>query len=87
MINLSAERKRIIEEIEQIPENKLEEVYHLVRNYRIEQGKTELEAKPIIKPVMKYAGIWEGMPDEEFNEFLEEIRTRRREAFSSRRDR
>ena len=87
MLNLSAERKRILEEIEQIPENKLKEVYRLVHNYRIEQEETESDTEPFTKSVMQYAGAWKDMPDEEFNEFLEEIRTRRRKAFSSRRDR
>lgn len=87
MISLSANRKRIIEEIEQIPENKLDEVYRLVHNYRVEQEERELEAKPSTKSVMRYAGAWEDMPEEDLNEFLEDIRVRRQEAFSSRRDR
>ncbi|MFZ0546514.1 MAG: hypothetical protein WAM60_13800 [Candidatus Promineifilaceae bacterium] len=76
MINTSAGRKKIIDEIEQIPENKLDEVYHLVHSYRVEQ-ETEPTSEPLGKSIMRYAGAWKDMPDEDFSEFLEEIRIRR----------
>ena len=87
MINLSAERRKLIEEIKQIPENQLEEIYHLVHSYRIEQGEPKLDPEPPTNKFMEFAGAWEDMPDEEFNDFLEEIRQRRKEAFVNRRER
>lgn len=85
-MNLSAERMKIVEEIEQIPENKLAELYRMVHKYRLEQEETDSETRTPSKLVMQYAGAWEGMSDQDVEDFLQEIRTRRKEAFSSRRD-
>lgn len=86
-MSISAERKRIIEEIEQIPENKLEEVYTLVHNYRIENLQLEPDPFKSSKSVMDYAGAWKDLPDGMLEDFLNEVRTRREEAFSTRRTR
>jgi len=78
----SIERKKVIEEIKLIPENKLKEVFSMLRRYRI-----NLEAKQSEpESVMKYAGCWQDMPDQTFAEFSQEMITRRKNAFSKRRN-
>ncbi len=71
---------QVIEELKLIPQDKLLEVYDFIHYFRVglEQSK---ENKDII---MKFAGCWGDLPDEVFNEFLEEIGQRRQLAFSRR---
>jgi hypothetical protein len=87
MMNISADRRKIIEEIEQIPEDKLSVVYRMVHDYRIEHEESKLGDDSATNHFMEFAGAWEDMSDEELNEFLEEIRQWRRSAFDSRRER
>ncbi|MEW6380727.1 MAG: hypothetical protein AB1611_14120 [bacterium] len=75
-------RDKVIEEIDLIPEHKLSEIYDLVHYFRIGLQQSKEGANPI----MKFAGCWQDMPDEEFTEFLEEIGQRRKHAFSGRRN-
>jgi len=74
-------REKIIKEIHLIPLEKLDEVYDFIRFFRIgiERTKTNKEK------VLSFAGCWEDMPENTFNEFLMEIKHRRIEAFSRRR--
>jgi hypothetical protein len=77
----SAERKRILEEVKLIPENKLAEIYSILHHFRIGLETT----RNGMKPVMKYAGCWSDMSDQVFTEFTQEIAARRENAFSRRR--
>jgi len=60
--------------------DKLDEVYDFIRFFRIgaEKEKTNKEK------ILSFAGCWEDMPDEIYNDFLSEIKHRRKEAFSGR---
>jgi len=73
-------REKVIKEISLIPFDKLDEVYDFIRFFRIgaEKEKTNKEK------ILSFAGCWEDMPDEIYNDFLSEIKHRRKEAFSGR---
>jgi len=73
-------REKVAKEISQIPIEKLNEVYDFIRFFRLEIEKV----KPNKDKILSFAGCWEDMPDETFNDFLSEIRRRRKEAFSGR---
>lgn len=73
--------KQVIEEIKRIPENKLTEIYDFLHFFRLGLQKSNGS----MEEIMKFAGCWNDMPDEVFNDFLNEIRERREMAFSRRR--
>jgi iron complex outermembrane recepter protein len=74
------DRNQIIEEINLIPEDKRQELYNLIHQFRI-----SLERSPNnVDRIMQFAGIWLDMSEEEFSNFCEEIE-QRRQASSSRR--
>jgi len=77
---LSVLREKVIEEIEQIPERKLSEVYTLLHFFRL--GIETAQRQP--HNIMRFAGCWQDMPDDEFQDFLHEIQERRQHAFSGR---
>jgi predicted ATP-dependent Lon-type protease len=70
-------RTKILEEVQLIPENKIEELYDFIHHFRL--GLQISEGKP--QQIMKFAGCWEDMPEEAFAEFSKEILTRRSQAF------
>ncbi|MBI3814561.1 MAG: hypothetical protein HY279_08885 [Nitrospinae bacterium] len=74
-------RDRVIEEVKLIPKHRLSEVYDFIHYFRM--GLQESEGNG--DKIMKFAGCWKNMPEETFNEFLQEIAERRRKAFSRRR--
>ena len=78
----SITRNKVMEEIQLIPEHKLEEVYDFVHYFRIDLGEAVLGGK---EEIMKFAGSWSDLPDEVFQEFTREISERRAQAFSQRR--
>ncbi len=74
-------RDRVIDEIKRIPENKLSEVYDFLHFFRLGLQKS----KGPVEQTIKFAGCWNDMPDEVFNDFFEEITQRREMAVSRRR--
>jgi hypothetical protein len=74
-------RNRIVEEIQRIPETKLEEVYDFLHYFRV--GLASPETSPA-SSVLSFAGAWSDMDESMFKEFEEEIKNRRRQAFASR---
>ncbi len=80
-MGLIVDREKIFEEIDLIPRDKLQEVYAFIHYFRL-----GLEtARGTTGGVMQYAGCWQDMSDEVYEEFLQDIEARRREAFSGRR--
>lgn len=75
-------RTKLLAEINLVPEEKLSELYNFIRNFRlgVEVSKGSLEQ------TMQFAGCWNDMSDEMFNNFDEEIKTRRQQAFLERRN-
>ena len=82
-MTIASEREKIYEEVRRIPEDRLAEAFAILRGYRqsIEGGPTNGSN------VMQYAGVWKDMPADEFDEFLDDVSSRRHNAFSRRRDR
>lgn len=71
----------VVDEIKQIPDHKLPELYELVHGFRLRlPGSEKLKQR-----IMKFAGSWADLPDETFSSFLAETRQRRKRAFSGRR--
>lgn len=75
----SITRNKVMEEIQLIPEHKLEEVYDFVHYFRIGLGEAVRGNK---EEVMKFAGSWSDLSEEVFQEFTREISERRAQAFS-----
>lgn len=75
-------RTKVIAEINLVPKEKLSELYNFIHYFRlgIEVSNRSLEQ------TMQFAGSWNDMSDEMFNDFDEEIKTRRQQAFLERRN-
>jgi hypothetical protein len=82
-MNLSELRAKVAEEIEQVPDDKLMELYTLIHGFRLNSKASSSTAKTN----MQYAGCWSDLPDEMYSEFLEDVAMRRHQAFSERRNR
>lgn len=80
-MDISIEKKKLLQEISLVPEDKISEIYDFIRCFRL-----GIKAdKDKSKSVMDFAGCWEDMPNKVFSEFTEEIAERRQSAFSRRR--
>jgi hypothetical protein len=82
-MNALKTRNKLIDEISRIPDERLPDIYNLIHYFRL--GLNVKEKNPA--KILKLAGSWKDMPEEDFDDFLEEIRTRRKNAFLSRRNR
>lgn len=76
-------KRKVLQEIELIPEDKLADLYNFIHYFRVGLEKSQL-TKP--KPILAFAGCWKDMPDEIFDDFTTEIRQRRHQAFTRRRE-
>jgi hypothetical protein len=76
-------RKRIIDEIAKIPDEKISEVFDIIHYFRLGLGVKTTNPRKILK----FAGSWKDLSEDEFNEFIEDIMHRRQNAFISRRRR
>jgi hypothetical protein len=74
-------RDKILEELDRIPEDRIPEVYNFI--HQLLSG-LQFKRKDAAK-ILSLAGSWKTMPESDFSEFLEEIKQRRKNAFSSRR--
>lgn len=63
---------QILEEISLIPRDKLTELYNLIHTFRTQT--TTLENN---NDIMQFAGAWEEMITEDFDNFLQDIEARR----------
>ena len=73
-------KKGLMEELDRIPSAKLPEIYDLLHHFRLglEQGGGNAEE------ILSFSGSWASMPQEDFDDFLAEVRRRREKAISSR---
>ncbi len=79
-MEISELQAEVIEEIRLIPKDKLPELYDFIHFFRL-----GLETAPDdTEEIMRFAGCWQDMTDNEFEDFSEEIVERRRQAFSKR---
>jgi len=74
-------RDKLMEEIKLIPDFKLSEVYDFIHYLRLGVQKSKVN----IDQIMHFAGCWKDMPDNEFDDFLDDILRRRDRAFAWRR--
>ncbi|MEW6095515.1 MAG: hypothetical protein AB1567_03170 [bacterium] len=74
-------RDKVMEEIKLIPEDKLSEIYDVIHYFWVGLQKSNVN----INQIMQFAGCWNDIPEDVFNNFLEETRQRRSQAFSRRR--
>lgn len=75
-------KTRLIDEINLIPDSKLSDIYNFVRYFRL---GIEKEATKNKKDLMSYAGSWQKMDSELYDDFMSDIADRRKNAFSNRR--
>ena len=76
-------KNKVLQEIDLIPEDKLADLYNFIHYFRLGLEKSQLTNA---RPILAFAGCWKDMPDEMFNDFTIEIRQRRHQAFTWRRD-
>ena len=76
-------KRRVLQEIDLIPEDKLADLYNFLHYFRLGLEKAH---PPKREQILAYAGCWQDMPDEMFAEFTAEIVGRRRQAFEGRRN-
>jgi len=74
-------REQVIEEIRRIPENKLQILLELIRDYK----KGEVSSVRTERSIADFAGIWKDISIEDYNGFVQEIE-RRRKRTTRRRD-
>jgi hypothetical protein len=74
-------RAKVLAEIQQIPENKLVALYELLHQFRLHLESPDANQADSI---MRFAGCWNDLSDDAFNELVEEVYERRRQAFSGR---
>ena len=77
-------RAKVIEELDRLPTDRLTEIYDLIHYYRL-GIETTLVRDQKAKNIMSFAGSWEDMSEDEFSAFIDEVRHRRRQAFTRRR--
>ena len=75
-------KSKVLQEIDLIPDDKLTDVYNFIHYFRLGLEKAQLTQA---KPGLAFAGCWQDMPDEMFNDFTTEITQRRHQAFIRRR--
>jgi hypothetical protein len=75
-------KEKVLQEIDLIPDDKLPDVYNFIHYFRLGLEKAGL---PDTKSNLAFAGSWQDMPDEMFDDFTKEIEERRHQAFSRRR--
>ncbi len=80
-MNPSILRSKVLKEVDLVPEDLLKELYDFIHFFRL---GVESSKKPA-KKIMQFAGCWQDMPDEVFEEFLADSAERRKQAFSRRR--
>ncbi len=78
--DVSSLRIKVQKEIDLMPEDRLDELYSLLHYFRLGVESSSSDSQQI----MQFAGSWRDMPNKDFDEFLEEIAGRRRQAFSRR---
>lgn len=72
-MDYSTPKDQIIEEINLIPEDKLIELYNLIHGFRLTLKLSENN----VNEIMKFAGCWQDLSEEEFTDFSQEIEQRR----------
>lgn len=75
-------KDKVLQEIDLLPDDRLSEVYNFIHFLRLGIEKSQSVGA---QSILEFAGSWQEMSDEMFEEFVEEIEERRRQAFTRRR--
>jgi hypothetical protein len=75
----------VIEEIRLVPKDRLREIYDFIHFFRL--GLETVRSRDATEDIMRFAGCWQDMADDEFEDFSQEIAERRKQAFSGRTNR
>ncbi|WP_066382006.1 MULTISPECIES: hypothetical protein [unclassified Anabaena] len=79
-MNPSEWKIKVWEEVQQIPEAKLAQLYELIHGFRL---SAETNSSNTTK-IMQFAGCWSDLSEEAYSEFVDDIAIRRQQAFSQR---
>jgi len=74
---------KVLEEVKLIPTEKLPEILDVIHYFRVGLQFSNTRSNR----TASFAGCWRDMPDDLYDEFVNEITERRQVAFSRRRDR
>lgn len=69
-------KEQMIEELNDIPEEKLQILLELIKNYKLEHTAAPISGKSLTD----YAGSWKEIGTQEYDAFLKDIKSRRRKA-------
>lgn len=75
-------KNKVLQEIDLIPEDKLTDLYRFIHYFRLGLEKSQATKADSI---LAFAGCWQDMPDDIFDDFTTEIKQRRHQAFTRRR--
>ena len=75
-------RNKLLKEIAKIPDDKVADIYRLIHYFRL--GIQSQKGNP--EKILKLSGSWKDMSENDFNDFLNEVKDRRKTAFLSRRN-
>ncbi|MDX2215811.1 MAG: hypothetical protein SFY66_21285 [Oculatellaceae cyanobacterium bins.114] len=76
-------RTEVWQEIQHVPDNRLRELLALIHTFRLRVEPVNTQSRSILE----FAGCWNDLPNETFTEFLDDISSRRQQAFSQRQSR
>lgn len=82
-MNSSQIKDKVLQEIDLLPDDRLSDVYNFIHFFRLGIEKAE-EAG--VQSILAFAGSWQEMPNEQFEEFTLGVERRRRQAFTWRRE-
>jgi len=78
------ELSQVMKEIRLVPEDRLPEIYDLIRSFIPIPETARDDTDKIVAKIMESAGCWQDLTDEEFAGVSQEIASRRAQAFSGR---
>jgi hypothetical protein len=81
-MKISKMREKLVDEISQIPDEKVPEIFDFIHHFRL--GLDLKISNP--QKILKLAGSWNDMSEADFSEFQNGIKSRRKNAFISRRN-
>ena len=82
-MRVSTMREKIFDEIAKIPDEKVHEIFDLLHHFRL--GLKVKTSNP--QKILQLAGSWKDMSEDDFEDFVNDVTTRRKNAFIFRRSR
>lgn len=82
-MKVSTMREKLFDEIAKIPDEKVHEIFDFLHYFRLGLGIKASNPQKILQ----LAGSWKDMSEDDFEDFLNDVTTRRKNAFISRRNR